>query len=590
MTLSVPKKIGTLKSLKVIYSFLLPYKGMLLAAFLALVVAAAAQLAIFYSFKDIVDNGLAVRDADAISREFQMLLGIGFVWAAGIFFRFRFVTMLGERVVADIRMKVHSNLVGMSPVFFEVNRPGEISSRLTADTTLIQSIVGSSASVALRSIVTMFGGFILLFILNPKLTALMLLVIPILAFAFLYFGKRVRLRTRSGQDKLAEVGAMAGEAFSLIQVVQAFTQEDEERKRFSTVVEDTYDFAKKRIAARAWMMGLVTILFFSAVVLVLWTGAIDVIGGKMTWGELTAFVGLAIMVVASVGALSSVYGDIQKMIGATGRLNELMSVISPLKVVKNPVAPKQPVEGNVSLSRVTFSYPSKPDVSALENFSLQAKAGETIALVGPSGAGKTTLFQILLRFFDPQKGVVKIDGIDISKMDPKALRTLITIVPQETVLFAQTILENVRYGRPRAKKEEVLKALKSAQAMDFVKALPKGVNTYIGERGVRLSGGQRQRISIARAILRGSPIFLLDEATSSLDSESEQKVQKALEALMKSQTTFVIAHRLSTVRGADIIIVMDEGKVVAKGKHTELMKQQGLYAKLAKLQFRTDPH
>ncbi len=581
-----PQKIvGSAKSLKVIYSFLFPYKGLITAALVALVVAAGAQLAIFYSFRFIVDNGFSVKDPVAIDTYFKTLLLIGFIWGTAIFFRFKFVTTLGERVVADIRKKVHGHLVEMSPVFFEINRPGEISSRLTADTTVIQSIVGSSASIALRSLFTAIGGVALLLILSPKLAGLLLLVIPVLAFAMMFFGKQVRLRTRLGQDKLAVIGAMAGEAFSSIQVVQAFTQEDQEKKRFSNAVEETFQVAKKRISSRSAMMGLVTILFFSAVVFVLWIGAMDVLKGTMTWGDLTAFVGISIMVVASVGALSSVYGDVQKMIGAAGRLNELLTVTSALKVVAHPIAPANPVKGGIALKNITFYYPSKPNINALHDFTLTIAPGETVALVGPSGAGKTTFFQLLLRFFDPQEGTIKVDGVDISKMDPKVLRTLITIVPQETVLFAETILENVRYGRPEASQKEVWQALKDAHAEDFVKALPKGLKTYIGERGVRLSGGQRQRISIARAILRGAPIFLLDEATSSLDSASERHVQLALNKLMKTHTTVVIAHRLSTVRAADKIIVLDEGRIVDQGKHHDLIKKKGLYAHLAELQF-----
>lgn len=581
-----PQKIvGSAKSLKVIYSFLFPYKGLITAALVALVVAAGAQLAIFYSFRFIVDNGFSVKDPVAIDTYFKTLLLIGFIWGTAIFFRFKFVTTLGERVVADIRKKVHGHLVEMSPVFFEINRPGEISSRLTADTTVIQSIVGSSASIALRSLFTAIGGVALLLILSPKLAGLLLLVIPVLAFAMMFFGKQVRLRTRLGQDKLAVIGAMAGEAFSSIQVVQAFTQEDQEKKRFSNAVEETFQVAKKRISSRSAMMGLVTILFFSAVVFVLWIGAMDVLKGTMTWGDLTAFVGISIMVVASVGALSSVYGDVQKMIGAAGRLNELLTVTSALKVVAHPIAPANPVKGGIALKNITFYYPSKPNINALHDFTLTIAPGETVALVGPSGAGKTTFFQLLLRFFDPQEGTITVDGVDISKMDPKVLRTLITIVPQETVLFAETILENVRYGRPEASQKEVWQALKDAHAEDFVKALPKGLKTYIGERGVRLSGGQRQRISIARAILRGAPIFLLDEATSSLDSASERYVQLALNKLMKAHTTVVIAHRLSTVRAADKIIVLDEGRIVDQGKHHDLIKKKGLYAHLAELQF-----
>ncbi|MCH8081489.1 MAG: ATP-binding cassette domain-containing protein [Proteobacteria bacterium] len=577
---------GFFRSLKIIYSFLLPYKGLMFGALFFLIVAASAQLAIFYSFRYIVDNGFRAEDPEAIGFYFKMLLLIGLVWGLGIFFRFKFVTTLGERVVADIRKKVHSHLVGMSPVFFEVNRPGEISSRLTADTTVIQTVVGSSASIALRSFVTMLGGAAILFYLNPRLTGIMLLIVPVLAFALMFFGKQVRTRTRSGQDKLAEIGAMANEAFSSIQIVQAFTQEEQEKKRFSDAVEDTFDMAKLRIASRSWMMALVTILFFSAVVFVLWTGALEVLSGKMTWGDMTAFAMLSIMVVASVGGISSVYGDIQKMVGAAGRLQELLEVISPLKVAENPIPPSLPVRGAIKLDGIIFCYPSKPDIRALDNFSLEIPAGKTVAVVGPSGAGKSTLFQLLLRFFDPDEGSIYIDGVNIRDMDLKKLRKLITIVPQETVLFAASVLQNVRYGKPEAPEQEVWQALKDAQAYEFVKALPDGIKTYLGERGVRLSGGQRQRLTIARAILRGSPILLLDEATSSLDSKSEKEVQKALKRLMKGRTTLVIAHRLSTVQGAERIVVLDNGKIIASGSHQDLIKDRdSLYATLARLQF-----
>lgn len=574
------------RSLKIIYSFLSPYKLLLAGALVFLLVAASAQLSIFYSFKNIVDEGLTAQDPVAINHYFEILLIIGFVWGTGIFFRFKFVTTLGERVVADIRKKVHSHLVGMSPVFFEVNRPGEISSRLTADTTIIQTVVGSSASIALRSFVTVIGGLAILFYLSPLLTSMMLFVIPVLAGTFLFFGKRVRTRTRSGQDKLAEVGAMADEAFGSIQIVQAFTQEEQEKERFSKIVEDTFDEARHRIAARSWMMGLVTFLFFAAVVGVLWSGAQDVLAGHITWGDLTAFVGLSIMVVASVAGIASVYGDIQKMVGAAGRLQELLAVVSPLKVAENPIPPRKPVRGAIKIDHLTFCYPSKPDIKALDDFKLDVPAGKTIAVVGPSGAGKSTLFQLLLRFFDPGSGAIFVDGVNIRDMDPKELRKLITIVPQETVLFAESVLQNVRYGKPEASEKEVWAALKDAQAADFVKALPEGINTYLGERGVRLSGGQRQRLAIARAILRDAPILLLDEATSSLDSKSEKEVQKALERLMENRTTLVIAHRLSTVQEADRTVVMDNGKIVASGTHRDLIKDKGgLYAHLARLQF-----
>lgn len=581
-----PKEVGSFNSLRVIYSFVWPYKGLVLGALLFLVIAVSAQLYIFFSLRNVVDNGFSVQNSEVINNYFKMLLVLGIFWSTALSIRFRLVTLLGERVVADIRKKVHAHLVTLSPVFFETNRPGEISTRLTADTTLIQTVVGSSLSIALRSVFNMVGGLGLLFFLNPKLMGFIFLIFPVLGFVFIFFGRLIQKRTRSGQDKLAEVGAMAGEAFGSIQIVQAFTQEEQEKSRFGKAVDETFGEAKKRISARSWMMGLITFLFFGAVVLVLWLGATDVLKGKMSWGDLTSFVGISIFVVASVAAVSGVYGDIQKMVGAAGRLQELLNEKSPLKIEANPTPPKLPAKGALKIDKVTFNYPSKPDVLALNDISLDVDAGKTFAVVGPSGAGKSTLFQLLLRFFDPQVGLISIDGVNIAKMDPKELRNLMTIVPQETILFAETVFQNVRYGKPEASEDEVWSALKDAQAEEFVNALPDGINTYLGERGVRLSGGQRQRLAIARAILRDSPILLLDEATSSLDSKSEKAVQKALERLMENRTTIVIAHRLSTVKGAEKIVVMDHGKFVAIGSHAELIKdKKGLYTHLAQLQF-----
>jgi ATP-binding cassette subfamily B protein len=580
--------VERLRALRLVASFVRPYKLMLAGALTALVIAAAATLAIFKSLGLIVDHGFAAENAANIDRYFLGLLAVVLVLAAATYFRFKLVTILGERVIADIRTAVHSHLIGLNPSFFEENRPGEIASRLTADTTLIQTVVGSSASIALRNLLMFLGGVVLLLLISPKLLSLIALVVPIVIAPLVMIGRQVRKLSRRSQDRVAAMGAMANEALDAIQTVQAFTREREERSRFVEAVEAAFDTARRRISVRAGMTGIVILLVFGAIDLVLWQGAKDVISGTMTGGELASFVGLSIIVAGAVGALSEVYGDLQRAAGASERIAELLAVRSSLIVRENPIALPVPPRGEVEFSAVSFHYPSKPDQLALENFSLTIGRGETVALVGPSGAGKSTVLQLLLRFFDPQEGSVILDGVDVKEADPKALRERMSVVPQETIIFADSVVENIRYGRPEATQDEVWAALRAAQSEDFVRALPQGIDSFLGEKGVRLSGGQRQRLAVARAILRDAPILLLDEATSALDSEAEHKVQTALEALMQTRTTLVIAHRLSTVRQAERIVVLDQGRIVASGRHDELMAEGGLYAKLANLQFQ-DP-
>lgn len=585
-----PPRAGAkkLKALRLLLGFVRPYKLMMAGALTALVIAAGATLAIFKSFGLIIDHGFAAESVATIDRYFLGLLAVVAVLAVSTYFRFKLVTILGERVVADIRTAVHSHLIGLNPSFFEENRPGEIASRLTADTTLIQAVVGSSASIALRNLLMFLGGVVLLLLISPKLLGLIALVVPVVVGPLVIIGRRVRKLSRHSQDRIAEVGAMANQALDAIQTVQAFTREHEERSRFFDAVEAAFDTARQRISVRAGMTAVVILLVFGAIDLVLWQGAKDVIAGVMTGGELASFVGLSIIVSGAVGALSEVYGDLQRAAGASERLAELLAVRSTL-VVKDPPTPlPSPSRGEVVFQGVSFNYPSRPDDRALEDFSLAIRRGETVALVGPSGAGKSTVLQLLLRFFDPQEGLVLVDGVDVRDVDPKALRERMSVVPQETVIFADTVAENVRYGRPGASEDEAWAALRAAQCEDFVRALPQGIDSFLGEKGVRLSGGQRQRLAVARAILRDAPILLLDEATSALDSEAERKVQTALEALMQNRTTLVIAHRLSTVRQADRIVVLDEGRIVATGRHDKLIVEGGLYAKLANLQFQ-DP-
>jgi ATP-binding cassette subfamily B protein len=499
--------------------------------------------------------------------------------------RFYFVSWLGERVVADLRRAVQSHLLTLDPSFFEENRPSEIASRLTSDTAVIEQVVGTSVSVALRNLVMGVGGLIYLFTLSPKLTGLMLLVIPVVIAPIALMGRRLGKLSRASQDRVADVGAMVSEVLGAIRVVQAFTQERREAERFGDAVERTFGAAKRRIALRAVMTAVVIALIFGAITLVLWEGATDVIAGTMSGGTITAFVLTAAITAGAFGALTEVYGDMMRGAGAAGRMAELLEATPAVRAPAVPKPLPEPAQGHLSLENVTFRYPSKPDAPSVINFSLEVAPGETVAVVGPSGAGKSTLFQLIQRFYDPQAGTVRLDGVSLTDADPRELRARLAFVPQESVIFAASAYENILYGRPTATEAEVWAAAEAANAAQFLRDLPQGIHSFLGEAGARLSGGQRQRLSIARAILRDAPVLLLDEATSALDAESERLVQDALERLMEGRTTLVIAHRLATVRDADRIVVMDQGRIAAQGRHDALLAQGGLYARLARLQF-----
>ena len=579
-------KGDSIKVLAHIFGFLRPYRARVLAALVSLIVAAGAVLAIGQALRRVVDFGFSANSA-VLDQYFMALLGIVALLALATYGRYYNVSSLGERVVADIRRKVYEHIIGLSAEFFETTRTGEVLSRLTTDTTLIQSVVGSSASVALRNLLIFVGGSILLVFSSPKLTGLVFLIVLGVVLPIVFFGRRVRRLSRESQDRVADVGAFAGESLDAVRTVQAFGREDANRQRFGSIVESAYATAVQQIKSRALLTGIVILFVFGAVDLVLWIGARDVISGVMTGGQLAAFVFYAVMVAGSVGSLSEVYGDLQRAAGATERLMELLATESKITAPAVPADMPEPPRGAVRLEDVTFKYPTRPEIAALSAFSLSVAPGERIALVGPSGAGKTTVFQLLLRFYDPDIGRVSIDDIDLRDALPEAVRARIGLVPQDPVIFADDVWANIRYGRPGASDDEVRAAATAAAAIEFVERLPDGFGTYLGERGAQLSGGQRQRISIARAVLRNPTILLLDEATSALDAENESMVQRALETLMEGQTTIVIAHRLATVLKANRIIVLDAGGVVATGTHSELMAQGGMYARLAELQFGT---
>ncbi len=564
--------------------FMAPYKGYIAAALGFLLLSTAATLTIPRAVQQMIDHGFSKENAGLIDQYFLFVLAVAVVLGLATAVRFYFVTWIGERVIADIRKAVYNHILSLSPAFFEVTRTGEVLSRLTTDTTLIQTAVGSSVSIALRNLLMMVGGLTMLFITSAKLTGLVLVTVPLVIVPLILMGRVVRNLSRKSQDRVADTSAYAAETINAVQTVQSFTHEPIDRTRFGATVEDTFATAIKRVRARAAMTALVIVLIFASIVGVLWIGAQSVLTGTMTAGVLVQFIFYAIMVASSAGALSEVWTEVLQASGAAERLMELLSTKPQVEVPAAPVAMPAP-QGRVRFERVTFEYPMRPGISALKDFSLEINPGETIALVGPSGAGKTTVFQLLQRFFDPQAGRILIDGVDIRQAAPTDVRTRLALVPQETVIFGDTAFENVRYGRPDATEAEIRAAAEAAQASEFIEKLPKGYHTYLGERGVTLSGGQRQRVAIARAILRDAPILLLDEATSALDAESERLVQIALENLMQKKTTIVIAHRLATVQRADRIVVLDEGRIVAQGTHKDLVAGGGLYARLARLQF-----
>ncbi len=564
--------------------FLRPYRGRLLLALLALTVAAAAALVLPVAVRQMIDLGFSKANAEHIDRYFLLLFVVAVVLGLFVAARFYLVSWIGERVVADIRSAIYRHVIGMSPAFFEVTRTGEVLSRLTTDTTLIQVVVGTSMSMALRSALMLLGGLVMMGITSPRLTTYTLALLLLVVAPIILFGRQVRRLSRASQDRVADSSALAGEKLNAVSTVQAFTQEKLETARFDDSVESAFRTALRRISARAVLTAIIIVMVFGAIVLVLWLGAHAVLDGSMSAGLLSQFVLYAVMVASSIGALSEVWGDVQRAAGATERLMELLAARPDILVAAHPVALPTP-RGEISLEHLSFHYPSRPDHPSLVDFSLQVRPGETVALVGPSGAGKSTLFQLLLRFYDPQQGRILLDGVDLAQADPHDVRRHIGIVPQDTVLFSADALENIRYGRAAASDEEVKAAARAAVADEFIERLPQGYRTFLGERGVRLSGGQRQRIAIARAILKNPPLLLLDEATSALDAESERLVQTALEHLVQGRTTLVIAHRLATVRKADRIIVMDDGRIVASGTHATLSREDGLYARLAALQF-----
>ena len=576
----------SLGSLKMVWGEARRYPGRLLGAAAALLVAAAATMGVPYAFKLIIDRGFGAGGTADIGRWFQYLLFLVAIMALATAARFFLISWLGERVVADLRLKVHRNLLRQSPSFFEENRPAEITSRITVDTTIIEQVVGSSVSVALRNFIMGVGCAAMLFVLAPKLAAMLILGLPLVLGPVLLLGRKVRAVSARSQDRIADVGTVTGEVLGAMKVVQAFGQQDREAQRFTQATETVFATAKRRIALRAVMTALFILIIFGSITMIIWQGAIDVAAGRMSGGTIAAFVLYGGLVAGAFGALSEVYGDLLRAAGAADRLTELLAVEPTITAPANPVALPEPARGALAFDNVTFRYPTRPEVSALDRFSLAVNPGEMLAVVGPSGAGKTTLFQLAQRFYDPDEGRVLLDGVDLRRADPADVRQRIAMVPQDTVIFAASARDNLRYGNWDASEDDIWQAARDANAEGFLRELPQGLDTFMGEGGARLSGGQRQRIAIARALLRrDAPLLLLDEATSALDSESERLVQEALERLMAGKTTIVIAHRLATVRAADRIVVMDHGRIVEEGRHAELAAAGGLYARLAKLQF-----
>lgn len=577
------KNLGILLEL---IKFIRPYQWKVIAALIALVFTASLTLSVGQGVRLLIDEGFAQQSTQELSSAIQLILALTVMISIGTFFRFYLVSSVGERVSADIRLAVFNHVITLHPSYFETNGSGDIMSRITTDTTLLQSIIGSSFSMAMRSALMCVGAVIMLFATNIKLTLIVLASVPFILVPILFYGRRVRALSRQSQDSMADVGSYAGEAIEHIKTVQSYSHEAQERASFATEVERAFEIGRQRVKQRAILISGVIVIVFSAISGMLWVGGSDVINGTMSGGDLGAFVFYAIMVASSLATISEVLGELQRAAGATERLIEILQVESHIVAPSDKVVSTQQLASEVIFDDVTFHYPSRPEHAAIEHLALKAEEGKVLALVGPSGAGKTTLFELLQRFYDPQSGQVTLGGVDVRQMDPNELRQQMALVPQQPALFSSNVLHNIRYGNPDATDEQVIEAAKKAHAHDFIMKLPEGYDSFLGERGVRLSGGQRQRIAIARAILKDPNILLLDEATSALDSESEHHVQQALEELMRNRTTIIIAHRLSTIQHADQIAVLDHGKLVDVGNHNELLQSCELYQRLVELQFK----